>query len=359
MTAVTVAAAARTRAGEQVGAEQPLWEYVRASGMRAVVMGASKDPNAKVTLVLVSAETGRETLVIKAPTSEPAARAVEAEERALRAVGSASDGEIAQTIPRVVEVLAHEAGPALVMTAVTGVPMTTAYLEPRHTRSPERVARDFDAVDRWLTAFQDGTAEEWGPLEMVAGVADRLQERFEDEADLDADLRRLAEIGARLATNHVPRTAVHGDLWFGNILVADGRVSGVVDWEAGAVGGGPTRDLVRFAHMYALYLDLRTRPGRRVRGHRGLRADCWGAGVEYAIDGEGWFPDLYRGFLTKGLARLGAAPDVWREAALAGVAEIAAFTDEPVFARRHLHLFRRLARHQSERKERRCRPAAL
>ena len=356
MTAAALATAARTRAAEQVGAEQPLWEYVRASGMRAVVMGASKDPNAKVTLVLVSAETGRETLVIKVPTSEPAARAVEAEERALRAVAIASAGEIAHTVPTVVEVLAHEAGPALVMTAVTGVPMTTTYLEPRHTRSPERVARDFDAVDRWLTAFQDATAQERGRLDMLAGVADRLQERFEDEADLDADLRRLAEIEDRLATNHVPRTAVHGDLWFGNVLVADGRVSGVVDWEAGTVGGAPTRDLVRFAHMYALYLDLRTRPGRRVRGHPGLRADRWGAGVEYAIDGEGWFPDLYRGFLAKGLARLGAAPDVWRAAALAGIAEVAALTDDPGFAHHHLQLFRRLARSESERKERRCSP---
>jgi aminoglycoside phosphotransferase (APT) family kinase protein len=348
--AATVAA---SQFGEHPGGGQPLWEYVRASGMRAVVMGASKDPNAKVTVVLVSAETGRETLVIKAPTSETAARAVIAEERALRAVAIASDGEIAHTIPTVVDMLVDEAGHALVMTAVTGVPMTTTYLEPRHTRSPERVARDFDAVDRWLTAFQDRTAEEWGPLDMLAGVADRLQERFEDEADLDADLRWLAEIGERLATNHVPRTAVHGDLWFGNVLVAGGRVSGVVDWESGAVGAAPTRDLVRFAHMYALYLDLRTRPGRRVRGHPGMRAGCWGAGVEYAIDGEGWFPDLYRGFLAKGLARLGAAPDGWREAAFAGIAEVAAFTDDPVFARHHLHLFRRLARRENEREERR------
>jgi aminoglycoside phosphotransferase (APT) family kinase protein len=353
MTAAALVTAAPSRASEQVGAERPLWEYVRASGMRAIVMGASKDPNAKVTLVLVCAETGRATLVIKAPTSEPAARAVEAEKRALRGLEIASAGEVAHTIPAVVEMLAHEAGPALVMTAVTGVPMTTAYLEPRHTRSPERVAHDFDAVDRWLTAFQDGTAEEWGPLEMLAGVENRLRQRFGDEADLDADLRRLAEIGERLATNQVPRTAVHGDLWLGNILVAGGRVSGVVDWESGAVAGAPTRDLVRFAHMYALYLDLRTRPGRRVRGHRGLRASGWGAGVEYAIDGEGWFPDIYRGFLASGLARLGAAPDMWREAALAGIAEVAALTDEPVFARRHLHLFRRLARRESERKERR------
>lgn len=359
MTTATFAAVAPTEANRQVGPGPPLWDYVQASGMRVVLMGASKDPNAKVTLVLVSAETGREAVAIKVPTSEPAARAVEAEERVLRALAMASDGEVAHTIPAVVDVLTHEPGTALVMSAVTGAPMTTAYLEPRHTRSPERVGRDFDAVDHWLAAFQNGTAQERGPLDMLAGVEARLQERFEDEAELGADLHRLAAIGDRLATNHVPRTAVHGDLWFGNVLLAGGRVSGIVDWEAGEVGGAPTRDLARFANMYALYLDLRTRPGRRVRGHQGLRADGWGAGVEYAIEGEGWFPDLYRGFLARGLVRLGAAPDVWPEVALAGIAEVAAFTDEPLFARQHLHLFRRLSRSGEGRKERRCPSSAL
>jgi aminoglycoside phosphotransferase (APT) family kinase protein len=350
---------ARRPAARQLAVDQPLWEYVRATGMRAVVMGASKDPNAKVTVVLVSDETDRETLVIKAPTSEPAARAVEAEERVLRALATAPNGDVAATIPAVVDVLAHEPGSALVMTAVAGVPMTTAYLQPRHTRSPERVARDFDAVDRWLAAFQENATDEVAALDMLDGVAARLQERFGDETDLGADVRRLAEIDERMAGSRVRRTAVHGDLWFGNVLIARGRVSGVVDWEAGAVSGAPTRDLVRFAHMYALYLDLRARPGRGVRGHPGLRADVWGAGVEYAIDGQGWFPELYRGFLMKGLERLGVAPHVWRDAALAGIAEVAAFTDEPVFARQHLHLFRRLAGRRSVRKERHCRPPAV
>jgi hypothetical protein len=62
--------------------------------------------------------------------------------------------------------------------------------------------------------------------------------------------------------------------------------------------------------------------------------------VIYAIRGEGWFPDLFRGFLQDGLARLGAAPELWREAALAGLAEIAATTDDPGFALGHLELLR-------------------
>jgi len=99
---------------------------------------------------------------------------------------------------------------------------------------------------------------------------------------------------------------------------------------------------VRFALMYALYLDRRTRPGGRVKGHRQLRAHAWGAGVEYGLDGDGWFPELFRRFLRHGLSRLGAAPECWRDAVLAGIAEVAALTDDPEFGRRNLELFRRL-----------------
>jgi predicted amidohydrolase len=96
--------------------------------------------------------------------------------------------------------------------------------------------------------------------------------------------------------------------------------------------------------MYALYLDRRTRPGRRVAGHTGFVADSWGAGVAYALDGRGWFPELFRRFLQDGLARLGAAPECWRDAALAGIAEAAALTDDDEFARCNLALFQRLSR---------------
>jgi hypothetical protein len=64
--------------------------------------------------------------------------------------------------------------------------------------------------------------------------------------------------------------------------------------------------------------------------------------VKFALEGNGWFPDLFRSFLERGLARLGAAPASWRDAALAGIAEVAALTDDHEFGRRHLELFRTL-----------------
>jgi aminoglycoside phosphotransferase (APT) family kinase protein len=330
---------------QQIGwAARPvtLGDFVDASGLRSVVLGASKDPNAKVTVLLVSDAVGEPVLAVKVPTTDDAARAVLAEARVLDALGTLED-HLLETVPRGTDLVEFGGRPALVTTALQGVPMSTLYLRPRHTRSPARVAADFSAAARWLAAFQGATAHESTPLELAEEVESRLRARFSGDDSIEGNLARLREIDLRLRRNTVPRTAVHGDLWFGNLLVSDGRISGVVDWEEGALSGQPVRDLVRFANMYALYLDHRTREGRRVAGHRGMRAGPWGAGVAFALDGDGWFPELYRGFLAEGLARLGASPQSWRDAALAGLAEVAAFTDDPEFSRRHLELFRRVA----------------
>ena len=350
-TAATITRTVHEFAGEPPVSRVSLGEFVQASGLLSLVLGASKDPNAKVTILLVSPETGRPVLAVKAPTTDAAARAVEAEARLLVDLRDHRLPHVAETLPQVVDVVEFEGRPAVVTTALPGAPMTTFYLRWRHTSSSARVAADFAAVESWLADFQRGTVGALTSLDMDGGVRWRLCSRFSDDERLDADLDRLAEIYAGLRENAVPRTAVHGDFWLGNVLLAGGRPSGVVDWEAGATSGEPVRDLVRFALMYALYLDCRTRAGRWVVGHPGLRADQWGAGVAYALDGAGWFPELFRRFLGDGLARLGASSACWRDAALAGIAEIAALTDDDAFARLNLELFRRLARRQVPRKE--------
>jgi len=320
-----------------------LWDFVRASGLQSLVLGTSKDPNAKITVLLISPQSGQPVLAVKAPTTDQAARAIEAERRVLGDLWRLQPRGVVETIPRVVDLLDFEGRPAVVTTAVQGASMTTAYLSRRHTASSGWVAADFDAAGRWLADFQAGTVGQPAPLEMDGGVAERLRRRFPDDERLRADLARLAEICGRLRRNTLARTAVHGDFWFGNVLLVDGEVAGVVDWEAGTTAGEPVRDLVRFALMYALYLDCRTRAGRCVTGHARLTAGAWGAGVEYALNGTGWFPDLFRRFLGEGLARLGAEPESWRDASLAGLAEVAALTDDDGFARLHLELFRRVS----------------
>jgi aminoglycoside phosphotransferase (APT) family kinase protein len=323
-------------------AGQTLSDFVRESGLRALVIGTSKVPNAKLTVMLVSPVSGRSELAVKVPTTDVAAKAIE-DEAAMLVSLDALALDMESTIPRVVGQVDFHGRTGVVMTAVRGTPMATSYARGRHTADRARVGADFAAVDRWLAALQRATAAGSGPVDLGAGIAESLAARFGEDETAE-DLSRLAEVRRRLRTSVVPRTVVHGDLWLGNLLLTDGVASGVVDWEGAEPRGEPLRDLVRFAITYALFLDRHTRPGRRVRGHPELRAGTWGAGVEYALDGAGWFPDLVRAFLQDGLARLGADPARWRDAALAGVAEFAALTDDPVFGRSILELFRRLAR---------------
>lgn len=328
-----------------------LADLIGSSELGSIVVGVSKDPNAKITVLLLHRDTGAPVFAVKVPTTPAGAAAVRREARVLVEVWARASGRVRGTIPRLIEMVPFEGNAAAVMTAMGGTPMTTRYLRWRHTANPARVAADFALAEAWLSELQRGTAASTAPLDMNGDVVSRLCERFAGDPGLAEDVDRLDAIHARLAANTVARTAVHGDFWFGNVLVADERVTGVVDWEAGAIAGEPTRDLVRFALSYAMYLDRRTRARRRVAGHAGLRAGAWGAGVEYAITGDGWFPNLFRQFIRDGLARLGAAPASWRDAAIAGVAEVAALTDDPDFARLNLNLFQRLAYAGQDRKE--------
>lgn len=318
-----------------------LAEFVEASGLASVVVGVSKDPNAKITVLLVSRTTGRAVLAVKVPTTTAAAGVVEAERRALEALPRRLSHDLLGSVPRLVRMVDASGLAALVTTAVPGAPMSRDYLgRPAAVRA--RAAGHFAAAGRWLERLQTETARAVAPIDVDTGVASALLARFEDDPGVGGDIARLAEVHARLREHAVPRTVVHGDLWFGNLLLDRGRIAGVVDWEASSARGEPLRDVARFVVMYALYLDARTRPGRRVRGLDGLRAGDWGAGVVFAVDGSGWFPELFRGFVREALDRLGAPQALWRDVVLAGMAEVAAQTDDPGFARAHLRLLRRL-----------------
>jgi hypothetical protein len=317
-----------------------LHAFVERSQMRVLVIGTSKDPNAKITMLLFPRGNNRPVLAVKIPTTDEAERAVHREGRLLAELRGNCRRGVLGTIPRVVDLLEYRGRRALVATAVPGVPMSASYLRWRHTARRRTVDADFSAAARWIAAFQAGTARQVAPMDVTSDVASALTDRFAGHRSTESCLAMLEEIGERLKTNRTPRTAVHGDLWFGNVLISAGNVSGVVDWELGLAAGEPVRDLTRFALMYALYLD---RGGGRVPGRNGLPRGAWGAGVVHAFEGRGWFPDVFRGFLRHGLDRLGASSASWRDVALAGIAEVAATTDDPEFARNHLELFHRIA----------------
>ncbi len=75
-----------------------------------------------------------------------------------------------------------------------------------------------------------------------------------------AALRTIAQ-AAEEALATVPRGYGHGDFWSGNLLVEDGRLSGIVDWDAAGPDRLPLLDLL---HL-------------RANGRRVLPPEAWGA----------------------------------------------------------------------------------
>jgi aminoglycoside phosphotransferase (APT) family kinase protein len=64
---------------------------------------------------------------------------------------------------------------------------------------------------------------------------------------------RLQTVGEQLdcALAHVPCGFAHGDFFTGNLLVADGRLTGVIDWDGGGPGALPLLDLLHLRHSDA------------------------------------------------------------------------------------------------------------
>jgi aminoglycoside phosphotransferase len=311
-------------------------------GTRTITVAASRDPNAKVTVLLFRPGAVEPTLAVKIPTTAAASLAIEAEARVLARLPERLTPRLQATVPQVVALLPSDHGRAMVTTALPGTPMTTTYHRWRHVNRRASVAHDLTVAGRWLTRVQTVTATEARPVEFVRSLLPPLTRRFSTVGSFDLVVRRLESIDRQLRQVTGPRTVVHGDYWLGNVLTDGSNATGVVDWEGAAETGEPIRDVVRFSIAYALYLDRHTRPGRVVSGHRGLRAGEWGAGLRFALDGRGWFPHLLSQFVAGHLRRLGMAPELWRDVLLAGIAECASAADEPTFARHHFDLLAEL-----------------
>ncbi|HEY3556008.1 MAG TPA: aminoglycoside phosphotransferase family protein [Kribbella sp.] len=314
-----------------------------APGSRGVLIALSRDPDAKRTFVVtppagtyVDGPAG--AVAIKIPVTMAAAGAITRETRMLIALGEANLGELGKTVPRYLETLDSDGLPAVVTTVLRGVPMSVAYHRWLHTSRPGPVTEDFALAAGWLRHLQLATEGERARITWASEVASQVRSRWPGHPKLEAAQVRLAAADRQLKQHRVVRTMVHGDYWFGNLLVDDHRVSGVVDWESGARSGWPLQDLVRFALSYCLYLDRHTRPGRSVRGHQGLRRTGFGAGIRYGLLEAGWLPDLVRLYLRTRLDELGLPTALWYGAALAGLGEIAATANDDEFAANHLEL---------------------
>ncbi len=318
---------------------RPAADLLRRKDARGVLISASRDPDAKITFVVTDpGGSGREPLAVKIPATVAAGSAVDREGRMLVEIRRLGLGPLDPTVPRYVESLDIEGRPVLVSTAVPGTSMGIGYHRWAHTARPTAVAADLDAAFGWLRAFQARTAHAAGPTEWPTQVLDTLRGRWDGHPSLPAAVARLELAADHLAAEPSPRTAVHGDYWFGNLLVDRHTVTGVVDWEAASPLGSPLRDPVRFLLSYSLYLDRHTRPGHRVLGHTGLRRTGFAPGVRYALCGTGWYPELVHRLLAAHLEGCGLSRSLWYDAALTGVGEVAAYANSDDFGAGHLDL---------------------
>ena len=110
-----------------------LWEFAAGSGLQALVVGTSKDPNAKLTVLLVSPEGDAPALAVKAPTTAAAEAAVDAEVRVLTELRNAASARSRKRSHASSAVVAFEGRRAAVIGALPGRPLSTLYSRRGHT----------------------------------------------------------------------------------------------------------------------------------------------------------------------------------------------------------------------------------
>ena len=313
-----------------------------APGSRVVLLDGSRDPNSGVTLLVTEPGSAEPHLAVKIATTAAAAEVIAREARLLAELRRRPLPQVDSTLPRHLGVFEADGMLASVTTVVPGIPMRTSYHAFRHLARPDSVRGDFAAARDWLMALHADSMAAAAPIALLDGVAEQIVTRWRDEPQALDLAERLGPLAARLSSAGARRTVVHGDFWAGNLLISRGAVTGVVDWAAAELSGEPLRDVVRFVLSYSLYLDRHTRPGRPVTGHPGLRADGWGAGIRYAISGQGWYGQIVRDFMQSTLASLGTPTGLWRTALLAGLGEVAVTADHADFAIRHRDLLSQL-----------------
>jgi len=115
-----------------------------------------------------------------------------------------------------------------------------------------------------------------GPLEAADEFTRERAEQLRDETDVDA-LLAVWDAGMQAPAWDEPARWVHGDLSDGNLLVRDGRLTGVIDW-GGLIEGDPAVELIVAWSLF----DIETRVAYRdalgfVDDAMWLRSRAWAA----------------------------------------------------------------------------------
>lgn len=173
------------------------------------------------------------------------------------------------------------------------------------------LARDVAAV---CHALPDGSGPPGSPRRDLEALAAALPDR--------ADALRALAHDLRPDLRALPSVMRHGDLWAGNLLADEGRLSGVVDWDAWDPGAVPGADLLHL-HATGRRIDERCELGEiwerrpwRDDGYRSLLAGAAPSVPEHVVSIAWWAAEI-NGTVSRHPAR--AVDDRWLAVNVDGV----------------------------------------
>jgi hypothetical protein len=170
----------------------------------------------------------------------------ENEGTALNALRTAA--AVASKIPRVVDSGELAGVGYLLETYLTGGTMN-AELGADGLPDDGGSSRIFGLVREWLVELAAAT-ETKPAVDVITPVIKEFRTIFRPA---DEEEKLLDGIGAQLAGREFPMFRAHGDFCRQNILMAGGRISGVIDWELSRPAEAPLYDLFTFLVNFHLF----------------------------------------------------------------------------------------------------------
>lgn len=233
-------------------------------------------PATGIVTVLLFPSRGRAPIVAKLPRYGATDPALQREDRALSRAADAVTAPVRAEIPRSLGIHRVEDVDVLLQTGISGHHLVARVATG--TLGRRRTEEHLDLVLAWCRRLQAASATDRlvdddliaSRLEPLAAAAVAA---MGGDHQVAAFLDRSLEDARKLRGTTLPMVVAHGDYWAGNILVARGRVSGVVDWERATVDDLPIWDPVKAVGSMAYHLDRYRSVPRRRRG--GLPG--WGA----------------------------------------------------------------------------------
>jgi Ser/Thr protein kinase RdoA (MazF antagonist) len=222
-----------------------------AAPLHAIKIAGSDGPARKVNFLVFAHQARHPTCLMKICRAQSEETALENEFQRLTYIHALP--AMQSSVPQPLGLFAHEGKHVMVETCLPGMSLENL-LRRGKRQSPAEIATDLTQVGDWIISLQRATAGATYTFRGEEEVQERLSSlRVDEKSVFLNELRARARASAGTT---IPLVARHGDLWPGNVLVADNRM-GVIDWETLSLSASPFDDLFFFANLYAQQFSTR------------------------------------------------------------------------------------------------------